>query len=105
MRILVVGAEGTVGKTAVAALQPRHEIIKAGRKSGDIKVDLTDEASIRAMFEKAGKLDAIVACAGHTYFGPLATMTVDQFKSGLLDKLLGQVALALIGQHHLNDGG
>src|SRR5439155_16009529 len=77
----------------------------AGRKSGDIKVDLTDEASIRSLFEKAGKLDAIVACAGHTYFGPLATMTVDQFKWGLLDKLLGQVALALIGQHHLNDGG
>jgi NAD(P)-dependent dehydrogenase (short-subunit alcohol dehydrogenase family) len=105
MRILVVGAEGTVGKTAVAALKPRNEIVKAGRKSGDLKVDLTDEASIRAMFEKAGKLDAIVACAGHTYFGPLATMTVEQFKSGLLDKLLGQVALALIGQHHLNDGG
>ena len=105
MRILVVGAEGTVGRTAVAALSPRHEIIKAGRKSGDVRVDLTDEASIRAMFAKTGKLDAIVAASGHTHFGPLASMTIDQFKSGLLDKLLGQVALALIGQHHLNDGG
>jgi NAD(P)-dependent dehydrogenase (short-subunit alcohol dehydrogenase family) len=105
MRILVVGAEGTVGKTAVAALGARHEIVKAGRKSGDVHVDLTDEASIRAMFGKTGKLDAIVACAGHTYYGPLATMTVEQFRAGLLDKLLGQVALALIGQNYLNDGG
>ena len=29
------------------------------------------------MFAKAGKLDAIVSCTGHTYFGPLATMTAD----------------------------
>jgi NAD(P)-dependent dehydrogenase (short-subunit alcohol dehydrogenase family) len=105
MRVLVVGAEGTVGKAAVAALSPRHEIVKAGRKSGDVQVDMTAEASVRALFEKVGKLDAIVACSGHGHFGPLATMTIDQFKYGLLDKLLGQASLALIGMHHLNDGG
>jgi len=105
MRVLIVGAEGTVGKAAARELGRRHEIIKAGRSSGDVKVDLTDEASIRAMFEKLNKLDAIVAASGHTHFGPLSTMTGEQFKKGLLDKLLGQVNLALIGQHQLNDGG
>lgn len=105
MRVLIVGAEGTVGKAATRELGRRHEIIKAGRSSGDVKVDLTDEASIRAMFKKLNKLDAIVAASGHTHFGPLSTMTGEQFKKGLLDKLLGQVNLALIGQHHLNDGG
>ena len=105
MRILVVGAEGTVGKAAAGELGRRHEIIKAGRSTGKVKVDLAEEASIRAMFEKLGKLDAIVATAGHVHFGPLATMTGEQFKKGLLDKLLGQVNLALIGQHYLNDGG
>ena len=105
MRILVVGAEGTVGRCAVNELGRRHEIIKAGRKSGDVHVDLTDEASIRAMFEKAGKIDAIVAATGHTHFGPLQTMTAAQFRKGLDDKLMGQINLALIGQHHVNDGG
>ena len=105
MRILVVGAEGTVGKAAVNALKQRHDIVKAGRSSGEARVDVTDEASIRAMFEKTGKLDAIVSTAGHVHFGPLAAMTPDQFKKGLLDKLLGQVSLALIGLNYLNDGG
>lgn len=105
MRILVVGAEGTVGKAAVGELGRRHEIIKAGRSTGDLRVDLMDEASIHAMFTKAGKVDAIVATAGHVHFGPLVTMTGELFKKGLNDKLLGQVSLALIGQHHVADGG
>lgn len=105
MRVLVVGATGTVGTAAVNELGRRHEIIKAGRTSGDVTVDLMDEASIRAMFEKTGKVDAIIATAGHVHFGPLATMTGAQFRKGLDDKLMGQINLALIGQHHLNDNG
>lgn len=105
MRILVVGGEGTVGKAAVTALGMRHEIVTAGRTSGALQVDLTNEASIRAMYASAGKLDAVVACTGHVHFGPLAEMTSAQFASGLHDKLLGQVNLVLIGQHHLADGG
>jgi NAD(P)-dependent dehydrogenase (short-subunit alcohol dehydrogenase family) len=105
MRILVVGATGTVGKAAAAELGRRHEIIRAGRSSGDVTVNLMDEASIRAMFKTAGKLDAVVATAGHTHFGPLAKMTAADFRKGLDDKLMGQINLTLIGQHLLNDGG
>lgn len=105
MRILLVGASGTIGTAVVKELGPRHEIIKAGRKGADVAVDLADEASIKAMFAKVGKVDAIVSTAGHVHFGPLASMTSEQFKSGLMNKLLGQVLLALHGQHYLNDGG
>ena len=66
---------------------------------------MSDEASIRAMYAKAGKLDAVVCCAGHTHFGPLKDMTGEQFLGGLKDKLLGQVNLVLIGQHLIADGG
>ena len=105
MRILVVGASGTVGQAVCNELGSRHEIVKAGRNSGDVMVDIGDEASIRAMYAKVGKVDAVVATAGNAHFGPLVTMTGEQFKKGLLDKLVGQVNLALIGLHHLNDGG
>jgi NAD(P)-dependent dehydrogenase (short-subunit alcohol dehydrogenase family) len=64
-----------------------------------------DEASIHAMFKHAGKIDAIVSTTGHTHFGPVDTMTAEQFRSGLDDKLMGQINVALIGQHHLNDAG
>ena len=71
MRVLIVGADGKVGRRLPCALAPRHEILTAGRKSGDIKVDLGDARSIAAMFRKTGKVDAVVASAGHAHFGPL----------------------------------
>ena len=105
MRILVVGTAGNVGKAAVAELKPRHEVITAGRSSGDVRVDLLDAASISAMYEKLGRLDAVVACAGHAHYGPLAGMTETQFMVGLKDKLMGQVNLVLLGTPHVNDRG
>jgi NAD(P)-dependent dehydrogenase (short-subunit alcohol dehydrogenase family) len=105
VRVLLVGAEGTVGQAACNELKPRHDIIKAGRTSGDVNVDLTDMASVKAMYDKLGKIDAVVSCAGHVHFGSLADMTDVQFMSGLTDKLMGQVNLVLAGQKHVSDNG
>lgn len=105
MRVLIIGAKGALGQAAVNALKGRHEIITAGRSSGDVKVDLLDRQSIVSMYKEAGKLDAVVTCTGHAHFGPLATMTDDQFMVGLKDKLLGQVNVVLIGQSLINDKG
>jgi NAD(P)-dependent dehydrogenase (short-subunit alcohol dehydrogenase family) len=104
MRILVAGGTGTVGKAAIAALG-KHEIIRAGRSSGDVRVDVMDEASVAAMFAEVGKVDAIVACTGHSHFGPVAAMTPTQFLDGFKDKVMGQVNLTLIGLPFVNDGG
>jgi NAD(P)-dependent dehydrogenase (short-subunit alcohol dehydrogenase family) len=105
MKILVVGASGTIGKLVIKELAPRHEIIEVGKNQGQFQVDITSEESVRQLFNKVGKVDAIIAVAGNAHFGPVKEMTADHFKVGLHDKLLGQVNLALIGQHHLNDGG
>jgi NAD(P)-dependent dehydrogenase (short-subunit alcohol dehydrogenase family) len=104
MRVLVVGAEGTVGRAAVAGLKG-HDIVRAGRSSGDVKVDLTDAASIKSMYAKVGKLDAVVACTGHAHFGPIKDMTPEQFMIGVNDKLMGQVNLVLLGLGNVNDNG
>nr|WP_294866939.1 short chain dehydrogenase [uncultured Pseudogulbenkiania sp.] len=105
MRIVVVGASGTIGKAVVGALADQHDIIQVGKQHGDHQVDITRSDSILQLFERIGKVDAIVTAAGRLHFGPLAEMSAEQFKIGLHDKLLGQVDLALIGQHYLNDGG
>jgi len=105
MKVLVVGASGTIGKLIIKELAPRHEIIEVGKSKGRHQVDITSEDSVRQLFQKVGKIDAIVSAAGSVHFGPLNEMTADQFKIGLHDKLLGQVNLALIGQRYLNDGG
>lgn len=105
MRILIVGGSGTVGKAAATELGRRHEIVRAGRSSGDLTVDVMDEASVKAMYQKLGKVDAIVTCVGHVHFGPVATMTPEQFRKGLDDKLMGQVNLVLLGLGNVNDNG
>jgi NAD(P)-dependent dehydrogenase (short-subunit alcohol dehydrogenase family) len=105
MRILVVGATGTVGRAAVNELKRRHEIVTAGRSSGDVLVDLTSEESVSAMFARLGKVDAVVSTAGHVHFGPIAGMMPEQFRKGLNDKLMGQINLVLLGHAAVSDGG
>jgi NAD(P)-dependent dehydrogenase (short-subunit alcohol dehydrogenase family) len=105
MRILVVGGEGAVGKAAVSDLAQRHDIITAGRTSGHIKVDVMDETSVRAMYEQAGAIDAVIVTTGHTHFGPLAEMTPALFRKGVDDKLMGQINVVLIGLSFVKDAG
>lgn len=104
MKILLIGASGTVGR-AVAQELNQHQIIRAGRTSGDVHVDITSDESVAALFEKVGTVDAIVATTGNLFFGPLEKMTPLNFSIGLQDKLLGQVRLTLTGQHYLREGG
>jgi NAD(P)-dependent dehydrogenase (short-subunit alcohol dehydrogenase family) len=104
-KILLIGASGTIGQAVAKNLGARHQLITAGRSSGDRRVDLANDQSVAALLETVGKVDAIVVTAGNLHFGPLAEMTAEQFNIGLQDKLLGQVRVALQGQRWLNDGG
>ena len=61
MRIIVVGAEGDIGKAACAELGARHDLIKVGRSSGEIQVNMAERASVEAMFEKTGPVDAVIS--------------------------------------------
>ncbi len=105
MKILLIGASGIIGRAVAAELAPRHELITAGRSSGDLRLDLADPASIRAAYAEAGSLDAVVCAAGNVTFKPLGEMTAADYDIGLRDKLMGQVNLVLLGQKHVADGG
>jgi NAD(P)-dependent dehydrogenase (short-subunit alcohol dehydrogenase family) len=105
MRIVVVGASGTIGRAVVAELGQRHEIVSAGRTSGDIRLDLTDANSIRAALGQAGRFDALVSATGSVRFAPFAEMETADYAIGLHNKLMGQVNLVLIGREFIADGG
>ncbi len=105
MKVIIVGATGAVGRTAVDALSGRHEIIAVGRSGGDIQADIENVDSIRAMYRKAGKVDAVVSAVGHGHFGPVDEMTSEQFLMGINHKVLPQVNLVLEGFDYMNDGG
>ncbi|AZF41484.1 Short-chain dehydrogenase [Pseudomonas sp. R1-43-08] len=104
MKILLIGANGTIGSAVKAELAQRHEVIAIGRHSGDFHVDISDSASIRTLFEQTGKFDALVCAAGSVNFVALGDMSEADFELGLRDKLMGQVNLLLIGREFANDG-
>ena len=105
MKILIIGGAGTIGKKVSAHLAKKHQIVIAGRNSGDVNVDIDDSQSIEAMFDSIGKLDAIVCVAGEAKWGAFDSMTEEDFYVGLRSKLMGQVNLVRIGHKHLNTGG
>lgn len=110
LRILLVGASGTLGRAVAAELGQRHEVIAAGRSTGSIAMDLTNVESIRNGLQQAGELDAVISTAGKVTFAPLADFKAAPFGEslhtlGIADKLLGQVNLALAARDLLRDGG
>lgn len=105
MKIIVVGATGTLGSAVTKDLEKDHEVIKVGFNSGDIHVDISDISSIRAMYEKIGSFDALVSPTGLVHFGPLEEITQEQWQLGLNNKLMGQINLVMEGLKHISPAG
>ena len=105
MRIIAVGGAGTIGRAAVESLSARHDVVVAGRTSGDVQVDIGSPDSVRLMYEKVGRFDALICTAGEAHFGPFETATEEELALGVHSKLLGQIRLVLLGRSQITDGG
>lgn len=105
MKIVLIGGHGTIGKRVAAALAQRHEVITAGRNSGDIRVDIASASSIEQMFRELKTVDACICTAGTGYYGDFQTMTQEHMLPGISNKLMSQVNLVLIGKQYLSEGG
>ena len=105
MRVIVIGATGTIGREIVAALEPRHEVVRVSRHGGEHQVDIVDPASIRDLYRRVGRADAVVCAAGGGAWRPLAELTDDDFATSLRNKLMGQVNVVRYGMGQLRAGG
>ena len=105
MKIIIVGAEGDIGRAACAELGARHDIIKAGRTSGDVQVDVASRRSVEEMYDEVGAFDAVICTAGEVHFGPLSDFDEETFMIGLRNKVMGQVNLVLAGLARISDQG
>lgn len=105
MKILVIGGNGLIGSSVVKELSARHEVLVAGRHSGDFTCDISSEESLRSMFANTGKLDAIVVTTGNVHWEEFSKMNAAKYQIGLNNKLMGQVNTVLIGTAFLNPGG
>lgn len=105
LRILVVGATGTIGSAVVEELKDCGEIIRASRTSSEVKVDITSEESIAKMFKEVGEIDALVSTTGRAHYAPLEELTPELNRVGVQSKLLGQINLVLLGLPYIKDRG
>lgn len=105
MKIILVGGNGTIGKKVSDYFSNKHETIIVGRSSGDIQADISDSKSIKAMFDKTGKVDAIICMAGDAKWAPFNDLSEEDFYIGIRSKMMGQVNLVRIGKGYLNHGG
>lgn len=105
MRILLIGATGTIGQAIAAALKPRHDVLLASHSKSDLTVDLSSPASIQALYTKVGTVDAIISAAGPARFKPFSQLTDDDFAFSLQNKLMGQVNIVRYGFATVVDKG
>jgi NAD(P)-dependent dehydrogenase (short-subunit alcohol dehydrogenase family) len=105
MSIIVVGGAGTIGRRLVPGLRSNgHDVVVAGRTSGDVHVDLTSHTTIEAMYREVTAVDSVVSIAAHGALDDFGTLTSDGLHENMRAKFFGQVDLVLTGQHHCADG-
>jgi NAD(P)-dependent dehydrogenase (short-subunit alcohol dehydrogenase family) len=104
MKILVLGASGTIGRAIVESLG-EHDIIKAGFSSGDVKVDMESDESIKKMYLETGEINGVISASGKAAFGSVASISDDDLRLSLHNKLGGQINLVRFGIPFLKEKG
>jgi len=97
MRVIVIGATGTIGRSVVEALTPRHQVVPVSYRQCQIRVDLGDPSSIADRCRTTGQVDAVISTAAAGRSAPLAELTDEDFVLSLHNKLMGQVNLVRLG--------
>lgn len=94
MKIVLVGANGTIGRKVLEMLVAEgHEVVKVGKTSGDFQVDISDRESVRKLYQKIGTFDAVANASGDIAFAPFEKLGPEQWELSLKSKFLGQVHL------------
>lgn len=102
-RVLITGGGSGAGENlALGFAAAGAEVVIAGRRSGALQVvaakakgircvqaDVTEEASVKRMFDEAGSVDIVVANAGAADSAVMAKTSLDQWNAMLAVNLTG----------------
>src|SRR5256885_7570394 len=105
MRILLIGATGTIGKAIAATLGGRHEVLLASRQQAPLRVAIANPPSSGSLYAKVGKVGAVISAAGQTRCKPFDELSDADFRFSVDNKLMGQVNLVRYGLASVVDGG
>ncbi|WP_103068308.1 short chain dehydrogenase [Aquimarina sediminis] len=104
MKILIIGSTGTIGSAIYNTLRNEYKEVYGAHRNSDLyPVDITDKASIKNLFEKLPKLDAVINAAGTASWKPLSELKEKDYLLGIHSKLMGQVNLVHVATDYLSD--
>ncbi|WP_441257878.1 short chain dehydrogenase [Vibrio sp. Vf1514] len=104
MKIVLVGATGTIGKAVVEELA-EHSVIRVGFNGGEYQVNIEDRDSIEALFKEIGTVDAIISTTGLIAFAPVKELSYQDIKKTVDNKILGHINLFQVGSEYVREGG
>jgi 3-oxoacyl-[acyl-carrier protein] reductase len=119
-KVVIVGGASGIGRAVAFALAADDcRVIVADRNTEGARavaaelddphtaatVDVTDEASVRELFEQAGALDVVVNCAGFSGLGLITELPVEEFRSVIDVCLTGSFIVIKHAAPRLCDGG
>ena len=85
------------------------ELTGAGHKAYALQYDVTDRGATRGLVAQAaeamGGLDVLISNAGVEYFGPLASITEEDFRRVLDTNVAGQLFTVQAAVPHMTRGG
>lgn len=106
MKILLIGATGTLGAALHKTLDTRgHQVLTVGRSGGDLRHDITDPAQVAEVYERAGRVDAVVSAAGSAPYKPVAELTPEDYLAAFRGKVLSQIDLVRQGIPRIAERG
>jgi NAD(P)-dependent dehydrogenase (short-subunit alcohol dehydrogenase family) len=105
MKLLLIGATGTIGHAVAEALSPRHEVVAVSRHSEPLQVDISSPQAVRDLFTNVSAIDGVISTAGAARFMPLAQLDDEDFAFSLQNKLMGQVNVIREALLRIRDGG
>ena len=106
MKILLIGATGTLGAALHKTLDTRgHEVMSVGRSRGDLRHDITDPAQVTELYDRAGRVDAVVSAAGHVPYKPVTELTPEDYLAAFHGKVLSQIDLVRQGIPRIAERG
>jgi len=105
MKIIVVGM-GVIGSAVADLLETKHEVRRASRSGGDLRVDARSIDSINAFYESAGAFDALLIILGNgKVYTPFWELTPEDYTFAYADRVMTQINFVRLGVRRINDGG
>ncbi|WP_375749099.1 short chain dehydrogenase [Vibrio sp. HN007] len=104
-KVLILGSTGLIGNALTELLEGKAEVIGSSLNHPENPVDLSDPESLKALFAKVGKVDAILCTAGVARIVNWHEAPDSEWEFGIKNKMMGQINTIRFGEQYVNDGG